>query len=45
MSTNNNTSEGKKPLVLTQEGPGGIRYDFTEGCRVWVLKGRSGPLV
>ncbi len=39
MSTNNNTSEGKKPLVLTQEGPGGIRYDFTEGCRVWVPEG------
>ena len=25
--------------VLTQEGPEGIRYDFNEGCRVWVPDG------
>nr|WP_236646476.1 autotransporter strand-loop-strand O-heptosyltransferase [Aristophania vespae] len=25
--------------VLTQEGPEGIRYDFQDGCRVWVPDG------
>lgn len=28
-----------KTTVLTQEGPEGIRYDFNEGCRVWVPEG------
>lgn len=26
-------------VVLTQEGPEGIRYDFVDGCRVWVPEG------
>lgn len=26
-------------IVLTQKGPEGIRYDFNEGCRVWVPEG------
>lgn len=31
----------KSVTVLTQEGPEGIRYDFTDGCRVWVPEGAS----
>lgn len=31
-------SENEK-IVLTQAGPEGIRYDFNDGCRVWVPEG------